>query len=88
MSNEKRSGRALISDTGEIKMEQTDFVVDYMVKSFCEDSDEKEQFLFRHALVNLVKMAKAEKALEIQQDLEFVHTVIERSGSGPDERKH
>jgi hypothetical protein len=69
-------------------MERTDFVVDYMVKSFCEDSDEKEQFLFRHALINLVKMAKAEKALEIQQDLEFVHTVIERSGSGPGERKH
>jgi hypothetical protein len=73
---------------GESKMEQTDFVVDYMVKSFCEDSDEKEQFLFRHALVNLVKMAKAEKALEIQRDLEFVHTVIERSGNPPDERKH
>jgi hypothetical protein len=84
----ERSGRALISNTGEIKMERTDFVVDYMVKSFCEDSDEKEQFLFRHALVNLVKMAKAEKALEIQQDLEFVHIVSERSGSGPDERKH
>jgi hypothetical protein len=69
-------------------MEQTDFVVDYMVKSFCEDSDEKEQFLFRHALVNLVKMAKAEKAVEIQRDLEFVNTVIERPESGSDRRKH
>jgi hypothetical protein len=69
-------------------MEQTDFVVDYMVKSFCEDSDEKEQFLFRHALVNLVKMAKAEKAVEIQRDLEFVNTVIERPESGSNERKH
>lgn len=63
-------------------MEQTDFVVDYMVKSFCAEADEKEQFLFRHALVNLVKMAKAEKALEIQQDFDFVQQVIDQSGKG------
>jgi hypothetical protein len=68
-------------------MEQTDFVVDYMVKSFCTDLDEKEQFLFRHALVNLVKMAKAEKALEIQKDLEFVHQVMAKPGNWPDPRE-
>lgn len=69
-------------------MEQTDFVVDYMVKSFCAEADEKEQFLFRHALVNLVKMAKAEKALEIQRDFEFVQHVMEKSGDGPDPYRH
>lgn len=69
-------------------MEQTDFVVNYMVKSFCADSDEKEQFLFRHALENLVKMAKAEKALEIQRDLELVQKVMNGSGDSPNPRTH
>ena len=65
-------------------MEQTDFVVDYMVKSFCADADEKERFLFRHALENLVKMAKAEKALEIQHDLEFVQQMMNGPESNAD----
>lgn len=69
-------------------MEQTDFVVDYMVKSFCADSDEKERFLFRHALENLVKMAKAEKAVEIQRDLEFIQQMMDKPGDHSDPRMH
>ena len=69
-------------------MEQTDFVVEYMVKSFCTDSDEKERFLFRHALENLVKMAKAEKALEIQRDLEFMQQMMDKPDDHPDPPMH
>lgn len=57
-------------------MEQTDFVVDALVESFCKDGDERSKFLFRHTLVNLVKMAKAEKAAEFQRDVEFVTQVM------------
>lgn len=63
-------------------MEQTDFVVDCIVQSFCKDGDEREKFLLRHALVNLVNMAKAEKVVEIQRDLEFVNQVMTHAGSG------
>ncbi len=63
-------------------MDQTDFVLEGLVESYCNECDEREKFLFRHALVNLVKMAKAEKAAEIQRDLEFVTQLMRHAGSG------
>jgi hypothetical protein len=61
-------------------MEQSEQLVDYMVNSICIGDDEREKFLLRQALLGLVKMAKAERTIEIERDFEHVNHVMETAG--------
>lgn len=62
-------------------MEQTEHIVEFMIQAFCADGDEREKYFFKHALVSLVQMAKAEQIMEIQEDLNKVYQVVAKTNA-------
>lgn len=60
-------------------MQLTSRIIEEMVRSFCQHTTAREQYLFRQALHNLVFLAKAEKNQEFRSDVARVYCLIPHS---------